>query len=106
MADELADFWVHEVTATPLTGQGAYGPVYGDAVTVNGFLDDTRRLVRDSDGAEVVSETSLRCPLAHADHLTPGTLVDLGHRTATVIGQSRHTAPGLDLPEHLKVSLT
>lgn len=106
MADELADFWVHEVTVTPLTGTGAYGPVYGAPVLVTGFLEEARKLVRDQAGAEVVSEASFRCALAHADALPPGSRVDVGDRQATVIARARHTAPGLDLPEHLEVALS
>lgn len=106
MADELAGWWVHTVTATPDAAYGSHGPVAGDPVTVPCFLDDTRRLVRSTTGEQVVSETTVFCALEHVDTLTPGTPVDLGYRTAEVIGQSRHTAPGLDLPEHLEVHLT
>lgn len=106
MADELTDWFVHTVTATPEGGTGAWGPVAGTPATLHGFLDDTRRLVRSSSGEETVSESTFYTSIDNADALQPGTEVDLSYRTATVIGQNRHTAPGLDLPEHLEVTLT
>jgi len=106
VADELADWFVHTVTATPESGTGAWGPVNGTPVTLTGFLDDTRRLVRAASGEETVSESTFYTSVDNSDALQPGTEVDLGHRTSTVIGQSRHTAPGLDLPEHLEVTLS
>lgn len=106
MADDLADLYVHTVTVTPDAGYGSHGPIPGTPVEVPCFIDDTRRLVRSTSGEQVVSETTLFCALEHADLLAVGTPVDLGYRTAEVIGQSRHTAPGLDLPEHLETHLT
>jgi len=106
MADELADWFVHSVTVTPLLGSGAYGPSYGPDAVISGFLDDKRQLVRDASGTEVVSQATLYTALEHADTLAPGSRVDLGHRSAEVIGVARRDAPGLDLPEHLEVVLT
>lgn len=106
MADELAAWWVHTVTATPDATYGSHGPTAGTPVQVPCFRDDTRRLVRSAAGDEVVSETTLYCDLTHADTLAVGTPVDLGYRTAEVIGHARHDAPGLDLPAHLEVHLT
>lgn len=106
MADELAAWWVHSITATPVLGEGAYGPIFGDEVTLTGFLDDTRRLVRNADGEEVVSQATFLTDLGNADQLQPGTSVDLGYRTAEVIGLARRDAPGLDLPVHAEATLT
>lgn len=104
--DELADWWVHTIEATPVTGQGAYGSTYGDPVQLTGFLDDTRKQVRNADGDEVVSEATFHTDLGNAEHLAPGTAVDLGYRTAEVITLARRDAPGLDLPEHAEATLT
>lgn len=40
-------------------GEGAYGPINADPVTVRCNVDETRRLVRDASGDETVSEASL-----------------------------------------------
>lgn len=47
---------VHELLVEPLTGTGAYGPVYGPTIAVPCYYEGRRRLVRDGDGAEVISE--------------------------------------------------
>jgi hypothetical protein len=106
VADELADWYVHTITATTDGGTGAYGPIRGDDITVPCFLDDTRKMVRSTGGEEVVSEATVYCSLDWADTLTPGTAVDLGYRMAEVIGVARRDAPGLDLPAHLEVTVT
>lgn len=104
--DELADWWVHTVTVTPVLGEGAYGPILGEPAPLTGFLDDTRKLVRNTAGEEVVSEATFLTALGNADSLAPGSSVDLGYRTAEVIGIARRDAPGLDLPEHVEATLT
>lgn len=106
MADELASFWVHQVTVTPLLGTGAYGDVEGPAQTITGFLDESTRMVRSSTGEETVSQSTLYTGVEHYDTFPPGSTVTLpGDRATTVIGRSRHDAPGLDLPDHLEVQL-
>jgi len=105
MADELNAFWVHTVTVTPRV-QSSYGPVDGEPVTVPGFLDESTRLVRADNGEQVVSSSTWYCALTHADLFAPGTKVTTPYGTATeVIGRQRHSAGGLDLPEHVEVQL-
>lgn len=106
MADPLADWYVHTVTVTPLVGSGAYGDVEGPPRTVTGFLDSATRLVRADSGEEVVSQATLYTALGNHDAFPPGSTVKLPDgRDTTVIGRARRDAPGLDLPEHIEVTL-
>lgn len=106
MADDLADFYGHTVTVTPLQGEGAYGPVYGAEQTVAGFLDSATRLVRSATGQEVVSQSTFYTDVAHAGAFTSGSVVALpGDAHTVVITANARTAPGLDLPAHLEVQM-
>jgi hypothetical protein len=53
----------HTLTVEPYVGNGAHGPVFGPAVAVTGFLDQTERLVRASNGTEVVASSTFFCDL-------------------------------------------
>lgn len=58
--DALSEFWVHEITVEAFEGTSGYGkPIYANPVTVVCFIDDRRRLVRDINGDQVVSETTI-----------------------------------------------
>lgn len=105
---ELDDFMVHTVIVRTLTGSGGMGQTFADPVDVVCFVDDQRRLVRDTHGAEIVSEsTVLDVDTAHAATWAPGSLVTLpSGREATVITCAVRTSGDLDLPDHLEVSLT
>lgn len=59
-----------QVTVSTYSGEGAYGPVTANPVTVWCNVDETRRLVRNSDGDEAVSEATL--------HLHPQTRTTTG----------------------------
>lgn len=48
-----------QVEVTTRTGEGAYGPIFADPVTVWCDVDETRRLVRAAEGDETVSEATL-----------------------------------------------
>ena len=108
-ADPLADFWQHDVSVERFTGTDAFGvDVYATAETVTGFVDDTRRLVRDLAGQEVVASTTVYLPAATAD-VPAGSKVTLpavfGGRSSQVVGVSRHDAGSLPLPAHLELAL-
>jgi hypothetical protein len=95
----------HVVTIEPKTGDGPFGPVLGPAATARVFVDDQRRMVRDANGTEVVSSSSIYAPLATV--CPPGSRVTLpGGRTADVIVAKRRDGGGLATPDHLEVSLT
>lgn len=98
---DVDDFYVHTVTLTPVLGEGAYGPTYGEATQVQCFVDEQTRLVRDQDGAEVVSSATI---YAH-----PGTVVAPGStvllpsgRTATVLTTAARVVGDPDV-DHVEI---
>lgn len=106
MTGPLEDFWVHTVTAQPLTGHGAYGPALGAPVTLTCWVDEAIRLVRDGDGAQVVSTATIHAP-AGTTALTVGGKVTLpSGREATVLTVAVHDSGALDLPDHVEAAVT
>jgi hypothetical protein len=103
---DLDDFYVHTLTVETLTGAGALGDVYAAPVSVPGWLEDKRRLVRDKNGQEVVSSSFFSCDNTHLSKFTPDTKVTISGRTAFVIGVANYTSGSLDLPDHLEIDLT
>lgn len=95
----------HTVTVEPYGGDSAYGPVFGTAVSVKGFLDQKTRLVRDKDGHEVTSSSTFYCQLdaVTAPAQSRVTLPD-GSQT-TVIQALRRDGGGLPTPDHLELRL-
>lgn len=84
--DDVFDDWLTQsVAVRPLLGSTAEGVAFGDLVTVEGIaVEHSRRLVRDSDGREVVSETTLYVP-GGKPAFSPGDEVVIGARVSTVI---------------------
>jgi hypothetical protein len=125
MADnDMDDFFVHTVSVEKWLGTGSNGDVYAAPVTLspastppNGaFVDDARKLVRNANGEQVISETTLYTSILNAplfveksrvtvlgdsdgDELTPG-------RASLVIKVNANDSGALDLPDHLAVTLT
>lgn len=105
--DELADFWVHTVQVETFQGSGPYGAVYTEPADATGFLEAGRRLVRASDGTQVVAESTWFGPASTAALFTPDSRVTLPDGTQpTVITAKVHDAGDLPLPEHVEVALT
>lgn len=94
----------HSIAIEPYAGQGGNGPTYGPSVTVRCFRDDTRRLVRDGMGEQVVSETTVYCPLSTV--APPLSRVSVNGRTAYVITAKSRDGGGLPTPDHLEIALT
>jgi len=93
------------VSVETYTGEGSYGPVYADPVTVKVNVDQTRRLVRNPAGDEVVSESTLAVHPAPRDETTgllldavalfaPESGVTISGRLAKVIGVKPNTVRG------------
>lgn len=94
-----------DVTVEAFEGDGSFGPAYAAAVTVRALVEDTRRLVRDEAGTEVVSASTLRVPLGTV--CPAGSRVTLPDgRTATVITAARYDGGGFPVPSHLEVAVT
>ncbi|MEV4749074.1 hypothetical protein AB0K21_22070 [Streptosporangium sp. NPDC049248] len=93
----------HVAVVEPLVGEGAYGPVYGPQVSEPCLADDKRQLVRDANGLEVVSDTTVYfkpgvvCP--------PGSRVTVNGRTSTAITSLVRDGGGLPTPDHVEVAL-
>lgn len=109
MTSELGDFYVHRVAVEPYEGEGSYGPVFGPRVDdVACYVENRRQLVRDSDGAEVVSDTTVYAPPERAALFPPGSLVHLPDHTfaatTTVISCGVLTSGALELPDHIAVA--
>jgi hypothetical protein len=106
-ADELEMFYVHTVTIEVPGTEGPWGPEPGTtSEPLRCFVDDTRRLVSDAQGTEVVSESSLTTPPEFFDQFTVGATVNLPHRQAQVISVGIADSAGLDLPDHVEVFVT
>lgn len=69
----FADWENQTVTIRALTGSGGMGGAYADPVEVEALVDESSRLVRGPDGAEVVSTATVYCPVATV--APPGSLV-------------------------------
>ena len=99
----------HTVQVETYTGTNGLGQdTYLSAVAVTGFLDDSRKVVLDKDGAEQVSEATFLADVEHAPRFEPESLVTLPDgRTATVIRANATDTAGLARRvEHVAVSLT
>lgn len=108
MAEIPLQYLVHTVDVDPYTGSGAYGDVYDPTVMgVPCFADDKRQLIRNADGQEVVSETTLYLRLAHEASFPPGSRVTVpSGRQAVVIKTAARTDGDIGAWQHLEVSLT
>lgn len=82
------------VTVTTLAGSGAYGPSFSDPLVIACDIDETRRLVRDSGGAEVVSDARLHIHPDDAAAFTPDSGVQIRGRAAIVLTVKPHTLRG------------
>lgn len=111
---DFDEFRIHAIAVETMTGEGGAGPIYAPAaafspITGTGVLvDDKRRLVRATDGAQVISESTVFDPdVTHASSYVPGSRVVLpSGRTATVITVAVRQDPTGMLPEHVEVACT
>lgn len=83
------------VTVETYAGDSGVGPVYAAVASVTCNVDATRRLVRNSDGAEVVSEFTLQVASDDADTFTPQSRITLATRVSTVLSVNPKTFNGL-----------
>ena len=103
----IEDFYVHTVTVETHLGTGANGDVYAAPQTVPGLLQGEVKLIRSTDGTQVVSASQFYCSIADGAKFTPDSRVTVASgRTAQVIIVNSNDAPGLGLPEHTAVYLT
>jgi hypothetical protein len=90
-----------DITVEPYLGSGGYGDTWGPAVTVRGIVEEKRRLVRNSQGVEVLSNTTVRCPLG--TNAPPLSKVTVRGTVTKVIACPRHDGKALPVPSHTEV---
>lgn len=113
--NEFDDFFVHTASVEKWLGTGSNGDIFAAPVTIACFADDSRKLVRDKDKQQVISETTLYTSITNASLFVEKSRVTvLGDsdgdeptgRAAYVIKINANDSGNLDLPDHLAVSLT
>lgn len=109
MTDPLSMWWQWHVDVQRYEGEGSNGPIHAAAVTHLGKVSTKRKLVRNADGEEVVSEARISFP-ALTPLIPASSLVTLppefGGRTAVVIAdQLHHDGAGMT-PNFYSVDLT
>lgn len=98
---------VHTVTVETHTGEDPFGNVNTTlSDPIPGFLDDSRALVRNAAGDQVVSESTFYTGKEHKALFAPESLVHLPDRVATVINVKTADSGPLGLPDHLAVVLS
>ena len=112
MADLPSQILVHTVDVQTLTGSGAYGDVFATVEVVPAWIEEKRRLVRNTLGDQVVSEATIRVGLEDAALFTPGSLVTLHTevsngplRSSRVISEAFHTDGGMGAWQHVEVTV-
>lgn len=108
MTDDLSELWIHPVVVARYTGSAAYGDIFASGETVTGFVDDSRKLVRNAAGEEVVASASVFLPSATADVPADSKVTlpaTFGGRTSRVVAVARHDSGDVGLPDHLAVHL-
>lgn len=103
---DLAGFWVHTATVETLLGAGAYGDQFAAPVTVPCFAEAARKVVRQTSGEQVVSESTVYCDVSYAALFLTDSKVTVSGATARVIRTNTNDSAGLQLPDHVVVNLT
>lgn len=113
---DLDEFFVHTAKVETYLRDNSNGAVYAAPVTVACFADDSRKLVRNGKGDQVISETTLYTSIDNAHLFAEKSRVTMQNdpdsddlvpqRTALVIKINANDSGALDLPDYLAVSLT
>ena len=107
MIEGFEEFMVHTVTVETKSGEDPWGNVNTTlSEPIEGFLDDSRALVRSATGDQVVSESTFYTGKEHAAIFLPESLVHLPDRVSTVIRCKTADSGPLGLPDHIAVTLT
>ena len=102
----LGIFGSHTITAWQMV-ETAYGPQKGPEWLVQGcMVVEVNKLVRDSNGAEIVSTAQAAIPPEAKQDLEPGTMVRLpSGRETTIISVESVVPIKLDLPCFVRLNL-
>lgn len=82
------------VTVETYAGDGSYGPVYAEPVTVPCNINAKRRLVRNANGDEAVSEATLTVHPDDVPVFTLETRLTIAGRASTVLSVAPMTFRG------------
>lgn len=106
MSDDLDDFWIHTVRIEAYLGQDDDGAdIYGAAVPLTGFLEETNRIVRTANGSEAVSTAQLYAPAGTDVPLDSRVALPGRTRPTQVLSVSRADSGALGLPDHVTLNL-
>jgi hypothetical protein len=92
-----------EMAVEAYQGDGAYGPRYATGRTIRCRVDQRRRIVRDTNGNETVSESTVWC--RPTDSIAPEDRVTLPDGTVSRVLTVKHHR-GLSAPVSTEVTLT
>lgn len=97
-------FKQHTVAIEPFLGKNGYGQdVWGPAVNVSGWLDESTKLVRKPDGSEVTSTSQFHCDIGTAAPARSRATLPSG-KVTLAISSSRRDGGALPLPTHLEIA--
>jgi hypothetical protein len=102
----IARLFTQTVSVQTYQGVGPLGPVRAAAVDVACYVNDARKLVRNSTGDEVISETTLYAPLSTYATFTIQSLVTVNGRTASVLTVYKRDSAGPASAHHVEVTLS
>lgn len=106
-AEDLEEFYVHTATVEMFLGTSGYGEdLFAAPVTLSGFADDSRKLVRGKDGEQIVSESTFYTYPVNAPAFVADSRVTIRGNVSRVIKTNLNDSEDLDLPDHVAVSLT
>lgn len=94
---------VHTVTVRPAAGESSTGQVYGDPFPLQCMAQGRRRMVRNSDGNEVLSTLTLVAAPEDFDRIATGSQVTWHGGVSTVIATIPQDSGGLGAPDHTEV---
>jgi hypothetical protein len=104
---DMEEFYVHTAQVEMFVGTSGYGvDLYAAPVTIACYVDDARKLVRNSDGEQVVSESTLATYPVNAPVFEADSRVTIRGNASSVIKTAYADSGDLDLPDHVAVSLT
>lgn len=99
----LYDRMGKQVTIKPFAGVSGNGSdTYGPDVVLTAIVDDTRRLIRDAQGNQVISETTIMVPLG--TNVPLKSQVVLPSRTTVALSVLEIDGGRLPVPSHLEVA--
>lgn len=102
----ISRLFTQSVSVETFAGTKNGNAVYATAATVACFVNDSRKLVRNATGEEVVSTTTLYTPLADVAVFAVGSRVNVNGRKAFVLGAYKRDSAGPASAHHIQVDLT